>query len=173
MYDESLVTDNLNLARYVARKYFNTGLEYEDLQQIAFLGLVKAATSFDESKGYAFSTFAAHCMENEIKSVIRKKRICAESLYEPVQDNLVLADTIEDEANTLEKFTTEETLKYALNELNEQERFIVDSLYVKDPRLKQCELAKNLGLSQAQVCRIAKRALKKIKSILTGEPYAP
>ena len=64
MYDEKLVTDNLALAKYVAKKYIQSGLEYDDLLQVAYEGLVLAAARYDPSKGFAFSTFAVCCMDS-------------------------------------------------------------------------------------------------------------
>lgn len=167
MYDESLVTDNLNLARFVAKKYLSNDMEYEDIESIAFIGLVKAAKSFDKSKGYAFSTYAVRCIENEIKYYFRKKSICAESLDEPIQDNLILADTIEDKTDTFEEFAMNEALKCALNELDDREKFVVDMLYVKEPPLTQQEISRMLNINQSQVSRTLKRALNKIREYVT------
>lgn len=167
MYDESLVTDNLNLARYVARKYLNTGMEYDDLESIAFIGLIKAAKSFDESKGYTFSTYSVRCIENEIRYCLRKKSIRAESLEEPIQDNQILADTVKDETDTLDEFVIRETLKCAINELNDRERFIVNMLYFKNPPLTQQEIAQKLNTNQSQVSKTLKRALNKIREYVT------
>ena len=41
---EQLITENIKLAYYVAKRFLNSGSEYEDLVSVASLGLVKAAT---------------------------------------------------------------------------------------------------------------------------------
>lgn len=46
-------------------------LEGEDLRQEGRIGLVRAADTFDESKGAAFSTWATHCIESAVKDALR------------------------------------------------------------------------------------------------------
>ncbi len=47
------------------------GEEIEDLIQIGYIGLIKAAERFDESKGFAFSTYAVPMITGEIRSQLR------------------------------------------------------------------------------------------------------
>ena len=44
--------------------------EVEDLIQIGYIGLIKAAERFDESRGLAFSTYAVPMITGEIRSVV-------------------------------------------------------------------------------------------------------
>ena len=53
-----LVTENINLIYLVMKRFRNRGVDREDLFQIGAVGLTKAAQRFDESKGFAFSTYA-------------------------------------------------------------------------------------------------------------------
>lgn len=46
------------LAAWAARPYLKTGIEEEDLMQIAFLGLMRAARRYNVDRGVAFSTYA-------------------------------------------------------------------------------------------------------------------
>lgn len=63
----SRVEQNLPLARKVAHRFESLCREsYDDLQQIAFLGLIKAADRFDPVKGHAFSSFAVPWIQGEI-----------------------------------------------------------------------------------------------------------
>ena len=52
------ITDNIGLVHTIANRFKNRGVEYDDLFQAGCLGLVKAVDNFDESKGFAFSTYA-------------------------------------------------------------------------------------------------------------------
>ena len=45
--------------------------EVEDLIQIGYIGLIKAAERFDESRGLAFSTYAVPMITGEIRSQLR------------------------------------------------------------------------------------------------------
>ncbi len=72
---EALVTENMRLAYYIARrKYKNCGIETEDVEATALLGLVKAAKTFNPEKGILFSTYAGICIDNEILLELRRKR---------------------------------------------------------------------------------------------------
>lgn len=61
----------LGLARRIAGDYRHRGIEQDDLEQVAFLALVKAAERFDESAGTRFSVFASLTINGEIKRHFR------------------------------------------------------------------------------------------------------
>lgn len=48
------------------QKFYNHKLDFEDLEQAGFLGLLKAAKRFDLSRGYAFSTYAIWWIKQSI-----------------------------------------------------------------------------------------------------------
>lgn len=53
-----LVLRNQGLVGKVARRYFDTGLSFEDLMQEGQIGLIKAANRYDPEQGTRFSTYA-------------------------------------------------------------------------------------------------------------------
>ncbi len=63
--------ENLGLVHSVAGRFRKRGTEYEDLVQIGCVGLVKAANSFDFSRGFAFSTYAFTQICGEIRRHLR------------------------------------------------------------------------------------------------------
>ena len=72
---QELVDKNLKLAYKIAWEYnikLRGHIELEELQSLAFLGLVKAANTFDISKNFEFSTYAYTVMRNEILCFITK-----------------------------------------------------------------------------------------------------
>ncbi len=87
------------------------------------------------------------------------------SLYDPVYnkngDTLLLMDQIGDDKNTDEKWTENVALENALSKLEERERKIVYMRYYEGKT--QTEISSEIGLSQAQVSRLEKSALKTIK----------
>ena len=66
-----LVTENINLIYLVMIRFRNRGVDREDLFQIGAVGLTKAAQRFDESKGFAFSTYAVPLIIGEIQRFLR------------------------------------------------------------------------------------------------------
>ncbi len=55
---DELVLRNQGLVGKVARRYFDTGLTFEDLMQEGQIGLIKAANRYDAQRGTRFSTYA-------------------------------------------------------------------------------------------------------------------
>jgi RNA polymerase sigma-B factor len=67
---DALVQRFLPLARHLARRY-RTSNDYEDLEQVAALGLVKAIDRFNPDRGIAFSSFAVPTIAGELKRYFR------------------------------------------------------------------------------------------------------
>lgn len=90
------------------------------------------------------------------------------SLYEPTTndsgDQLLLLDQIKTN-ETIENTHLEKiALKEVLDKLPEKERNVILMRFYQDKT--QAEIARKIGLSQVQVSRIEKQALKKIKMLL-------
>lgn len=72
-FREHLVLDYLNLAESIAARFATHGRDRADLTQVAYLGLVKAARGFEESKGESFAAYAAPTITGELKRYLRDR----------------------------------------------------------------------------------------------------
>ena len=90
------------------------------------------------------------------------------SLYEPVYteggDTLYVMDQISDKKNKEENWVEDLSLKEALKRLDERERNIIKMRFYQGKT--QMEVAQEIGISQAQVSRLEKHALKNMRAYL-------
>ena len=92
------------------------------------------------------------------------------SLHEPVYsdggDTLYIMDQVSDKKNREENWVEELSLEAAMERLNERERFIIQLRFFEGKT--QMEVAEQIQISQAQVSRLEKNALKIMKQYLLG-----
>ncbi len=69
--ENPLVTENIGLVHACANRFRGSGVEYDDLFQAGCVGLIKAASGFDPSLGFRFSTYAVPAILGEIKRIFR------------------------------------------------------------------------------------------------------
>lgn len=70
---DELFERHLFIAEILSKKYVNKGIEYEDIYQVASLGLLYAIQRYDLSKGFEFSSYATPTIIGEIKKHFRDK----------------------------------------------------------------------------------------------------
>lgn len=92
------------------------------------------------------------------------------SLQEPVYndngDAMYVMDQISDKKNKEENWVEELSLQAAMNHLNPRERHIIEMRFFQGKT--QMEVAAEINISQAQVSRLEKNALKTMKQYLAG-----
>ena len=69
---EPLITHNLRLVVYIAKKFDSNGASVEDLISIGTIGLIKAVNTFCPERNIKLATYASRCIENEILMFLRK-----------------------------------------------------------------------------------------------------
>lgn len=70
---DEIIMEHLYIAEILAKKYANRGIDYEDLVQVASIGLIYAVDRYDVTKGYEFSSFATPTIVGELKRHFRDK----------------------------------------------------------------------------------------------------
>lgn len=92
------------------------------------------------------------------------------SLYDPVfndgssSESLCVMDQVRDDRNNDDMWLEDIALREAMKRLNEREKAIIDMRFYKGKT--QMEIAEEIGISQAQVSRLEKGALDRIKKYM-------
>jgi RNA polymerase sporulation-specific sigma factor len=173
---EILITHNLRLVVYIAKKFESTGINVEDLVSIGAIGLIKAVNTFQPSKNIKLATYASRCIENEILMFLRKSsnRKQELSIDEPLNvdwdgNELLLSDILGTENDTVFRGVEQEAehrlLEKVVGELNDREKVIIELRFGLAGRQEhtQKEVADQIGISQSYISRLEKRIIKKLK----------
>lgn len=70
---DKLVETYIYIAEILSRRFINRGVEYDDIYQVACLGILYAVERFDPDKGVKFATFATPTVLGEIRKYFRDK----------------------------------------------------------------------------------------------------
>jgi RNA polymerase sigma-B factor len=69
--EEQIVRRNMKMAVDASRRFRGRGIPDDDLQQVAYLGLVKAVRGFDPERGHDFLSFAVPTIRGEVRRHFR------------------------------------------------------------------------------------------------------
>lgn len=134
----------------------------EDAFSYGLEALWHAIETFDESKGYSFSTYAYACVYNGLAMYCRKKpprEASYEDLLEKNQLPTYYIDTGEEVRDILDK------VKIAIFHIsNREHRAILKYWASTNFEAKQSEIAEKFGISQAQVSRIINKFRKELRN---------
>jgi len=70
-HEDEIIRINMAVASDCARRYRGRGIATDDLEQVAYLGLVKAVRGFDPARGYDFLAFAVPTIRGELRRHFR------------------------------------------------------------------------------------------------------
>ena len=173
---EILITHNLRLVVYIARKFESTGIGIEDLISIGTIGLIKAVNTFCPARNIKLATYASRCIENEILMYLRKiqNQKTEVSIDEPLNvdwdgNELLLSDVLGTEADVVMRPLEDDVdlclLASALDTLSPREREIITLRFGLGGGKEQTqkEVADRLGISQSYISRLEKRIIQRLK----------
>ena len=174
-----LITHNLRLVVYIAKKFETPSAGIEDMISIGTIGLIKAVNTFEPSKKIKLATYASRCIENEILMYLRKSsnRRQDASIDEPLNtDNdgneLLLMDVLTSDqpqvGEELERHAERAALRCAVAKLAPRERRIMELRFGlnRETEHTQKEVADALGISQSYISRLEKRIIRRLRQEL-------
>lgn len=68
-----IIESYIYIAEILSRRFINRGIDYEDIYQVACMGIIKAVDRFDLDKGVKFVTYATPTVLGEIRKYFRDK----------------------------------------------------------------------------------------------------
>lgn len=177
-----LIERNLRLVAHIAKKYYYSGCDNDDLISIGTIGLIKAIDSFHPESGTRFATYAGKCLQNEILMFFRaqKKRTMECSLGDAVETDkdgnpLTYMDIICTEDDIAEqidlKIKIEKMMKGISSVLSPTEKQIIVLRYglCGTNPITQREVAESLGISRSYVSRLESGAIEKLRKHFDGQ----
>jgi len=176
-----LVEANLRFVVSIARQYQGKGLSMEDLVSEGNIGLMKAASRYDATRGLRFVNYAVVHIRRQIEKALK-----AESAEQRVESRpggetrsvdaplgaksnmsllSVLADSNAPMADSrVYNSAVERAVEHALTSLDDRESQVVNAYYgIGQENLTLAEIADEMGLRRERVRQIRDRALRRMK----------
>ena len=174
---ELLITHNLRLVVYIAKKFESPSANVEDLISIGTIGLIKAVNTFCPSRNIKLATYASRCIENEILMYLRKtaQQKNEISIDEPLNvdwdgNELLISDILGSDADIVNQRIEQESeqiqLMKAVMKLNKRELSIMELRFGLNGKKAhtQKQVADMLGISQSYISRLEKKIISRLKS---------
>lgn len=166
----TLIEHNLRLVAHIVKKYTSPAVDQDEMISIGTIGLIKAVSTFDYTKGARFATYASRCIENEILMNLRAMKKTARDVYmnEPVEtdkdgNTITLMDLLDDGSDIDEQVDllihSRQLYEFLDKCLDKREMEIIVyryGLYGKKPHT-QNEVAEKLNISRSYVSRLEKK----------------
>ena len=173
---EPLITHNLRLVVYIAKKFESPGASVEDLISIGTIGLIKAVNTFQVERNIKLATYASRCIENEILMHLRKSSQLRHevSIDDPLNvdwdgNELLLSDLLGSDPDTVNRDIEQEAeramLRRAVDRLSPREKKIMVLRFGLGASKEntQKEVADQLGISQSYISRLEKRIIHRLR----------
>ena len=166
---EEFIGANLRLVLSIIQRFSGRGEQMDDLFQVGCIGLIKAIDNFDINLQVRFSTYAVPMIIGELRrylrdnTALRVSRSIRDTAYKALKKRTELMDELSREPKLGEIAKAldmkEEDVAFALEAI--QERRIIELRFFHGRT--QMEVAEEIGISQAQVSRLEKNALKSMR----------
>lgn len=179
-----LIEANLRFVIVIARQYQGKGLSMEDLVSEGNMGLMKAASKYNATRGLRFVNYAVVFIRRQIEKALDKES--AEQRVESMRDGqtrsvdaplgskanvsllsvLVNVDSPMADQRVYDA-NLAEAIEQALTELNERERAVINAYFgIGEERMTMAEIGEQMGLKRERVRQIRDRATRRMRKII-------
>ncbi len=152
---EQLVGANLRFVVSLASEYQGKGLDIEDLVNEGNIALVKAAKSFDPTRGTRLVVFAASRIRKAIEAALN---------YE--EDNSKLKDLKDSYTPPISSDDADDSILEHANSdiLSERERQVISAIYgINQPTMTLAEVGMQMDITRERARQIRDKALRKLR----------
>ena len=152
---EQLVGANLRFVVSLASEYQGKGLDMEDLVNEGNIALVKAAKSFDPTRGTRLVVFAA-----------RRIRKATEAALNSEEDNSKLKDLKDSYTPPISSDDADDSILEHANSdiLSERERQVISAIYgINQPTMTLAEVGMQMDITRERARQIRDKALRKLR----------
>ncbi len=150
----------------IASKYIGSPLEKDDLVQEGMIGLLAAINAYNSEKGAAFSTFASRCIDNSVKTALKKfsrmKDIPPAAMVEYEEESLDSQLTLSAEDEFLAKESVSALTEILYEGLSRFENEVLRLFMVGH---SYTEIAEKLGKNPKAIDNAIQRIRKKLHGV--------
>jgi len=157
----TIIQDYLPLVYSAASQHYSEQAEWEEMVQVAALGLAEAAERHDSSRNTSFAAFAKPYINGYLKNYLNPERNGKMNVVELSGGVLEEMTTTDTEDNDLK------TVVYgAMNSLTPKQRFVMEMVYTEG--YTQPEVAKMMNATTHTVRELVARATVALRKQLSG-----
>lgn len=152
---EQLVGANLRFVVSLASEYQGKGLDMEDLVNEGNIALVKAAKSFDPTRGTRLVVFAASRIRKAIEAALNSE-----------EDNSKLKDLKDSYTPPISSDDADDNILEHANSdiLSERERQVISAIYgINQPTMTLAEVGMQMDITRERARQIRDKALRKLR----------
>lgn len=173
-----IVEANMGLAPHFAQEFQASKMEFEDMVQEAYLGLIDAASRFDPKRGTKFSTYARwHIVKRIMEAIHNRNEVVRTPRRRPSHICVPLKDLHEQTLLSHEPSASEQMMREEVSEvvndcirrLPPRDGIVIRLRHgVNTERRTLAKVGEILGVTPERVRQIQNSAEEKLRALLRG-----
>lgn len=173
MTEEEMFVNALPLVKFVISKYVKRRKEswrdIDDLYQDGCIGLLKAVRTYDESAGFAFSTYAIRCILNYIANARKRNQIPTTSLDKTVRvaggRETTLLQLLPDTSSGWERIDAQNTVSVVIRQMRSSNRYSELAPVLLGEKTQK-QMAQELGVTRQAIQQRITRFRQELKAVV-------